>query len=146
MIKLKIDDKQYTIPTNYGELIYQDYAEMQDKQVLKQISIITGIDYELLGGLDIGQYFNIMDMVKFIGEPVQFEPIETDISIGGGEFGDLEYAKQQLQNEPNMYLAMIPIIKKYMEIDISKQPVSEVYGYVDFFLSSSRRSLPNLNG
>ena len=137
MIKITVIDKEYHIPTNWSEVTYITFAESRNaKTIDEKIAYYSGIPIDVLSNLALTDVLKIAELVTWMErEPEMYEAIEIDVNVQRESFGKMEAAKQAL-NKNNPFVAMIDIVKTYCKVDISNEPVTKVFGYTAFFLST----------
>lgn len=168
MITYKINDKPYKIPTKWEDITFAKYAEVKDpylseQSLLEKLSAYSGISQALIDTFTIGQALDLFRHLAFLeSDIIEYKQVEpewiyeklnalgekekvTVSDISKDSWYKLERAKQIFTENENPYLAIAGVIKEYLNLDIMEKPVTEVYGYVSFFLHSLTDSLKSTN-
>lgn len=143
MIKAKIKDTEYDIPTMWADVSYSRTVDViNTKEPDEALCKLIGLDMETLNSLSNKSVAMLYNAVKFIGDKSIMdsnEPKEKykDFDYGSKSYGDTEKVRTIIsQNSNKSFLDLAPeIIKHLTGDDISNEPFSEVIGSVGFFLN-----------
>jgi len=155
MIEIKIGEVTYNIKTSWNEVKFCEYVELlklKDKDFIEKMAVYTGIPKAILGGMKLGQFFVLMDLVAFMDEPDLINAFaigyESKESVGEQPYWKVEKAKQLLTDNDIPLTAAAEIIKLYTGNedgeggeDINELPVIDAIGKAAFFLTSCKSSL-----
>ena len=159
-MKVKIENTEYNIPQSWNDITYNQFllitaAATRNAEPLEMLSLITGIDQEVLSHCTVQGLTDISTLVSFVQEADTLEPynvvdekLQVDIrnmpyykyEICSQEvkrlWAELYPDKSQLEPEEvlNVYMNAAPVIvREYLEIEIGEMPVSTTYGLALFF-------------
>jgi hypothetical protein len=144
MIELKINSKPYHIKTSFKEMTWGEFvAAISANNLLDRVSILSGIEREIIDAMPLQRLSEIMGLVSYFDEvesvAIIADKYQSDLVIGHESYGKLEQAKQQLKaNQSNPMKAGAAIVKIYTGQEIESKPLLQVYGMVSFFLSTSQ--------
>ena len=147
MIKCTIQDKIYNIPTNFDEISYKDYCQLKECNPIKKVSIVTGIELPILEAMDITDLISILEHltyldITFVAENLttEIEPLQVD--IGKSTYGQLEMARQLINNKGWVNAANdVLMIYNQEQIQDSLMPVAmahahDIYTKINNFLEN----------
>lgn len=138
MIAITINKVLFTIAENIGELTTYQYCELNkhrnDLNIIRMLSILTGIDYSVLNNADCSQFEPILSLVKFdanenqlselqVGETVTINDKVCNINqdLGTETFGQKVFAQQVVTNLVEEKIDKIEAIIKVAAIYLQPQ-------------------------
>lgn len=140
MLKIKLNDTFYSIPSTWDDVTYKQFAESRNQPLEKRLSSQTQIPLEIISNLPLATVKNLIDIVEFQDRlPEFFEQVSLDIDVGNEHYIKMEQSRKALE-ENNEWVAAIEITKLYTGKDISELPVTKAMGYAVFFLDRLRLS------
>ena len=143
MIKVKIKEIEYNVPTSWVDVSYSKAIEViKIEDIDDVLCYLTGIPKDILYTLKESSVAKLFILIRFV-EDVEIwnsnEPGDKykDFDYGSAEYGKTEAVKIIINNNKDKnFLDLAPqIIQKLTGDDISNEPMSEVIGTVGFFLN-----------
>lgn len=156
MHEIKINQTSYDVKTSWGELDYQTgvniIKDYQDKT--KVLSHVSGIPIDVINkisDIDVSKLFGLISFTEDLSVFENITPKEEykDFKFKAIEYGEAEYCRKIMNSGVSGYEAVVKIIERLKKVDISKQPLTEVIGTANFFLTNSIISMvvmPSLVG
>lgn len=136
MIKIKTQNSQYDVPTNFDEINWTKYVQiikMADENIIKRLINITGINEDELLNLSVSDFIKICETVSFTDITFVAERYATgkvELNIGKEKYGYLEIARQEIIQSKNWVLAGQKVVLTYLKEDISLLPLPIAMGKV----------------
>lgn len=145
MLKIKLNDTFYSIPSTWDDVTYKHFAESRAQPLEKRLSSQTQIPLEIISNLPLATVKNLIDIVEFQDRlPEFFEQVNLDIYVGNEHYVKMEDSRKALEDS-DKWVAAIEITKLYTGIDISDLPVTKGMGYAVFFLDRLTPSFRSTN-
>lgn len=81
MIRFKVNSKTVNVPTAWDELTFSQYLQILDLKddYLQVVSILTGIDYEILKKAEINGLESLIAATSFLSEIPDFDHVTTKV-------------------------------------------------------------------
>lgn len=152
MIKLKVKDIWYDVPTNYDEIIWQHFVKIcsnQDRSIIERINAVTNIPIEHLLEVNIESFGNICNILEYIDKldiAQHFGGLEIDLNVGKESYGDLEKARQEINQSGSWIKAANKVGLIYLKEDINElhlplaiAKIRPVFDKINEFLEKYRK-------
>ncbi len=148
MQQVTINQVCYEIPVNWSEITYAKGVEVikeyDDKT--KVLSIVSGIPIEVINkiaDIDISKLFGL---ISFVDDQSVFENVTPkeefkDFNFRSIEYGEAEYCRKLMNSGSSGYEVVAKIIHRLKGVDINNEPLTEVIGTANFFLTNSLISM-----
>ena len=146
MIKFKTKIKDFSIPTNWNDVIFKDYLRLQNSNELEALKILTGLNEIEL------QLINIEDIVPYIeflqSDISQIEPLNfindtiLPSDIGECTFEDKILACRSIDN----IVKVICIYSKLDENDILNTSCENVFSAYNYLILQLKSIIERDNG
>ena len=135
MIEIKINDKLYSIKTEWKEFSFKEYCVIISAStlpILEKISTYTGLPLPTIEKLNLEQLSFICDAVGFMEQPdnalLFAEAFSDDLNIGRRTYKELEQSLIFLRKVENPLTAIDKVVKIYYDEDIADLPALKVLG------------------
>lgn len=135
MIELKINDKPYSIKTEWSEFSFKEYAalfKVADKPLVEKISLYSGLPVAIVSQLSLEQLSFVCEAISFIEQPenalIFAEAYADDLNIGKRTYKELEQSLIFIRNIGSPLAAIDKVVNVYYGEDISDQPLLKVLG------------------
>ena len=135
MIELKINDKPYSIKTEWSEFSFKEYAalfKIADKPLVEKISLYSGLPIAIVNQLSLEQLSFVCEAISFIEQPenalIFAEAYSDELNIGKRTYKELEQSLIFIRNIGSPLAAIDKVVSVYYGEDISEQPLLEVLG------------------
>jgi hypothetical protein len=138
MITATLIDKQINIPTSWHDVPFKNYIKFLDcEDSISQAETLLELEKGTLSKINSQGLSAILMAMSFMSEPPEAYNSElSKINIAKESYGKLEMAKSILMRVEKPYMALIDIVKIYMDIDYSDRPTSVAYPLAVFFLNN----------
>lgn len=135
MIELKINDKPYSIKTEWSEFSFKEYAalfKVADKPLVEKISLYSGLPVAIVSQLSLEQLSFVCEAISFIEQPenalIFAEAYSDELNIGKRTYKELEQSLIFIRNIGSPLAAIDKVVNVYYGEDISDQPLLKVLG------------------
>ena len=135
MIELKINDKPYSIKTEWSEFSFKEYAalfKIADKPLVEKISLYSGLPVAIVSQLSLEQLSFVCEAISFIEQPenalIFAEAYSDELNIGKRTYKELEQSLIFIRNIGSPLAAIDKVVSVYYGEDISEQPLLKVLG------------------
>ena len=135
MIELKINDKPYSIKTEWSEFSFKEYAalfKIADKPLVEKISLYSGLPVAIVSQLSLEQLSFVCEAISFIEQPenalIFAEAYSDELNIGKRTYKELEQSLIFIRNIGSPLAAIDKVVNVYYGEDISDQPLLKVLG------------------
>lgn len=135
MIELKINDKPYSIKTEWSEFSFKEYAalfKIADKPLVEKISLYSGLPVAIVSQLSLEQLSFVCEAISFIEQPenalIFAEAYSDELNIGKRTYKELEQSLIFIRNIGSPLAAIDKVVSVYYGEDISDQPLLKVLG------------------
>ena len=135
MIELKINDKPYSIKTEWSEFSFKEYAalfKIADKPLVEKISLYSGLPVAIVSQLSLEQLSFVCEAISFIEQPenalIFTEAYTDELNIGKRTYKELEQSLIFIRNIGSPLAAIDKVVSVYYGEDISDQPLLKVLG------------------
>lgn len=135
MIELKINDKPYSIKTEWSEFSFKEYAalfKIADKPLVEKISLYSGLPVAIVSQLSLEQLSFVCEAISFIEQPenalIFAEAYSDELNIGKRTYKELEQSLIFIRNIGSPLAAIDKVVNVYCGEDISDQPLLKVLG------------------
>ena len=135
MIELKINDKPYSIKTEWSEFSFKEYAalfKIADKPLVEKISLYSGLPVAIVSQLSLDQLSFVCEAISFIEQPenalIFAEAYSDELNIGKRTYKELEQSLIFIRNIGSPLAAIDKVASVYYGEDISEQPLLKVLG------------------
>ena len=135
MIELKINDKPYSIKTEWSEFSFKEYAalfKIADKPLVEKISLYSGLPVAIVSQLSLEQLSFVCEAISFIEQPenalIFAEAYSDELNIGKRTYKELEQSLIFIRNIGSPLAAIDKVVSVYSGEDISEQPLLKVLG------------------
>ena len=135
MIELKINDKPYSIKTEWSEFSFKEYAalfKIADKPLVEKISLYSGLPVAIVSQLSLEQLSFVCEAISFIEQPenalIFAEAYTDDLNIGKRTYKELEQSLIFIRNIGSPLAAIDKVVSVYYGEDISEHPLLKVLG------------------
>ena len=135
MIELKINDKPYSIKTEWSEFSFKEYAalfKVADKSLVEKISLYSGLPVAIVSQLSLEQLSFVCEAISFIEQPenalIFAEAYSDELNIGKRTYKELEQSLIFIRNIGSPLAAIDKVVSVYYGEDISDQPLLKVLG------------------
>jgi len=142
MIELKINDKPYSIKTEWSEFSFKEYAalfKIADKPLVEKISLYSGLPIAIVNQLSLEQLSFVCEAISFIEQPenalIFAEAYSDELNIGKRTYKELEQSLIFIRNIGSPLAAIDKVVNVYYGEDISEQPLLKVLGKGEFILN-----------
>lgn len=146
MIKFKTKIKDFSIPTNWNDVIFKDYLRLQNSNELEALKILTGLNEVEL------QLINIEDIVPYIeflqSDISQIEPLNfINDTILPGDIGECTFEDKILacRNIENI-AKVISIYSKLDESEILNTNCEMVFSAYNYLILQLKNIIERDNG
>lgn len=141
MIELIINNKSYSIKTQWAEFTFSEYAVLvraSGKSLQERLIIYTGIPGELVSKLTLAQVAFISDSLSFLDEPenafIFAHKYEDDLNVGRKTYGEFEQALIFIRKAENQILSIPKVIECFYGEKLEDENVLKVLGKGAFVL------------
>lgn len=149
MIKVKLNDVVYQLPTSWADITFEKYCTIvaaEDGNIIARLTAASGIPVELLDKLPLSSLTSLTEVLAYTDEPnaayLFSKPYENkEFNIGKENYSKIEEAKILLSKAEKPILAAAGIVKIYTGEDINNQPVTECLSKAGFFLAACQHFL-----
>lgn len=135
MIELKINDKPYSIKTEWSEFSFKEYALLftgADKPLAESIALYSGLPIAIVNQLSLEQLSFVCDATAFAEQPdnalIFAQAYTDDLNIGRRTYKELEQSLIFIRNAGSPLAAIDKVVNVYYGEDISDQPLLKVLG------------------
>ena len=135
MIELKINDKPYSIKTEWSEFSFKEYAalfKIADKPLVEKISLYSGLPVAIVSQLSLEQLSFVCEAISFIEQPenalIFAEAYSDELNIGKRTYKELEQSLIFIRNIGSPLAAIDKVVSVYYGEDISEHPLLKVLG------------------
>lgn len=154
MQEITINNVKYQIPISWSDIKYSKVINIikdyNDKTLL--LSHVCDIPVEVINKIadtDVSKLFGVISFIEDLSIFEDTTPQEEfkSFKFKDIEYGEAEYCRKIMKSGVSGYDAVSKIISRLVKVDISDQPVTEVIGTANFFLTNSVISMivmPNL--
>lgn len=151
MVKIQLTTNQKvlkkSIPTDWDDVTFKQYVELvnfDDGTIERRVSILLGIDFELVKTIPAVDIAGIIPLISF---SFNFKKLEEsnnvpeeykNFNIGQQSWSKLEECNQSIAKieGKDSINAGADIVRIYTGRDINDEPITKVLGLVNFFLRS----------
>ena len=135
MIELKINEKPYSIKTEWSEFSLKEYAalfKVADKPLVEKISLYSGLPVAIVSQLSLEQLSFVLESISFIEQPenalIFAEAYSDELNIGKRTYKELEQSLIFIRNIGSPLAAIDKVVSVYYGEDISEQSLLKVLG------------------
>jgi hypothetical protein len=152
MIKLKVKETIYDVPTNFDELTWQHFVKIhsvQGRPILERIHVISNIPIDDLLEFSLEDFGKLCEIIGFtdVLDIVQYYGgLEIDLNVGKESYGDLEKARQEINQSGSWIKAANKVGLIYLKEDISElhlplaiAKIRPVFDKINEFLEKYRK-------
>jgi hypothetical protein len=125
MIKIIIKEATYEVPTNLDELTWKDFVKVydcQERPILERLNAITNIPFDNLLSVSLQDFIKICQTVSYIDNldiAQYFGGVDIDLNIGKESYGNLEKARQEINQNNSWVKSAQKVGLIYIQEDIS---------------------------
>ncbi|CAB4151340.1 hypothetical protein UFOVP600_12 [uncultured Caudovirales phage] len=146
MIKFKTKIKDFSIPTNWNDVIFKDYLRLQNSNEIEALKILTGLNEIELQLIDIEE---IVPYIEFLQSDIsQIEPLNfINDTILPGDIGECTFEDKILacRNIDNI-VKVISIYSKLDENDILNASCENVFSAYNYLILQLKVIIERDNG
>jgi hypothetical protein len=144
MQEIKINGIDYVIPLDWSQLIYSKairiIKDYNDKTLV--LSHASGIPVETINKLSDTDVSNLFGLISFTEDLSVFENVTPkdefkSFKFKSIQYGEAEYCRNLMNNGSSGYEVIIKVIERLTAKDISNEPLTEIIGTANFFLTNS---------
>lgn len=153
------EDKEISLPESWEDVTYTQYIDLvnrDDKKWITRLSILTGLEVDIIGQLPTHVVDMFINIISFMADQSDLEKANViPKEYEAFNYSSVEYAHHcRIMDEIKKYneqglniLNAAPVIVEYctgkrkdsekfdLGLDIRQRPVTEVVGLANFFLS-----------
>lgn len=148
MQPVTINHIKFQIPISWDEVTFAQAVEVikHVDHKDKQLTILSGIEEYMINGMTDFQASKLFSLISFTENLEVFDSSDVkeeykDFDFGSIEWGKADYCRKQLHDNNTGFEAVILIMQKLINKDISKELFLEWIGTANFFLSKSISSM-----
>lgn len=125
MVKIKVNDVEYSVPSSWDEVTIAQQIEIsevkdrdEDFRNLHLISTYTGVPLDLVKRMNINQFKSVIKLLEFLSQPIQNKVINS-FTFNGKTY---QIADSLLRGETQDFLSIEGVLKKFKDNQVKALP------------------------